>query len=210
MDIDELERRAGKIADEWQGIFATYEAFYIQSIMYTADRCLESFERYDKLRRDGGAGVDQVSAVHEALGHAASLSRYFWQSGAGPRKRPKMSALQKARAQKLRDAFGLSDSSALRDRSLRDSLEHFDERLDEYLLRSGAGQYLPLPRVGDSDGLPDGIKHIFKLVDPERQVFVILDRRFEFGPILAEVEQILLAARRLSENGDRLPHREPQ
>jgi hypothetical protein len=87
-------------------------------------------------------------------------------------------------------------------------LEHFDERLDQYLLTSDAGRYLPLPRVGDSEGLPDGINHVFKLVDPERQVFVILDRRFEFGPIIAEVAQILLAARRMSENGDRLPTQE--
>jgi len=45
---------------------------------------------------------------------------------------------------------------------------------------------------------------VFKLVDPRREVFVILDQRFEFGPIIAEVADILLAARRMSENGDRL------
>lgn len=142
--------------------------------------------------------------MHEALGHAASLSRYFWPSGAGPTKRPKIKELRKARAAKLRAAFGLSESSILRDRSLRDALEHFDERLDQYLLVSDAGRYMPLPRVGDSDGLPNGVDHIFKLVDPEREVFVMLDQRFEFGPIRGEAVRIMVAARDMSRNGDRL------
>jgi len=68
---DELDSRADLIVGDWNGIFGLYEAFYIHSIMFTADRCLASFENYDLLRREGGPGVDQVSAVHEALGHAA-------------------------------------------------------------------------------------------------------------------------------------------
>lgn len=100
MDDDELKPRAEHITAEWGGIFAAYEAIYIHSVMYTADRCLEAFERYDQSRESGAPGVDQVSYVHEALGHAASLSRYFWTSGAGPRTPAHIRALKEARAER--------------------------------------------------------------------------------------------------------------
>ncbi len=200
----DLDLRARRIVNEWDGIYPLYEAFYIHSIMYSADRVLEAFERYDSLRRKNAPAPDQVSAVHEALGHAAALSRFFWPSGVGPRRRTAQRELTQARAAKLRTAFGLTDSSPLKDRSLRDALEHFDERIDRYLLSSDAGQYMPVPRIGDSSTLPDGMHHIFKLVDPATESFVILDSKFRFGEIRQEATRILLEARRMSKSGDRL------
>ena len=205
MEKSELDSRADRIVGEWSGIFAPYEAFYIHSILYSADRVLEAFERYESLRSKAAPGPDQVSAIHEALGHAASLSRFFWPSGAGPKKSVAQKALSSTRAKKLREAFRLTDTSALKDRSLRDALEHFDERLDAYLLTSDAGQYAPLPRIGSADGLPAPGIHIFKLVDPDAQEFVILDRKFNFGRVRAEASTILLKARQMSQAGDRLP-----
>jgi len=83
-----LDSRANEIVSEWSGIFAPYEAFYIHSILYSADRVLEAFERYESLRSKAASGPDQVSAIHEALGHAASLSRYFWPSESGRKETP--------------------------------------------------------------------------------------------------------------------------
>ncbi len=204
MTTADLDERAGLITDEWNGIFALYEAFYIHSIEYSADRSIEAFERYDAMRASGASGPDQVSAIHEALGHAASLSRFFWPSGAGPRARPALRDLKDARARKLRQAFGSEDHSPLKDRSLRDALEHFDERIDLYLLTSDAGTYMPVPRIGDSTELPNGREHVFKLVDPDRQRFVILDKKFNFGEVRDEVTRILRLARQMRENGARL------
>lgn len=205
-EVDEQERlyRARQITEEWGGIFPAYEAFYIHSILYTADRSIEAFERYDTGKAEGAVDPDLVSAVHEALSHAASLSRYFWPSGAGRQVPVPYTKLKEARARKLRDAFQLRDSSPLKDRSLRDALEHFDERVDRYLLTSDAGHYMPLPRIGDSSSLPDGRNHVFKLVDSERQVFLVLGQHFAFAPIREEVTRILLSARRMSKTGDRL------
>jgi hypothetical protein len=172
--------------------------------LYAADRSIEAFERYDALRAAEASGPDQVSAIHEAMGHAASLSRFFWPSGAGPRTRAAFRDLKTARAAKLREAFAVTESSPLRDRSLRDALEHFDERIDVYLLSSDAGRYMPVPRIGESKDLPNGVDHVFKLVDPTVECFVILDRKFSFGEVRSEVARILLEARRMSRTGDRL------
>ena len=205
MEKADLDSRADRIVGEWSGIFAPYEAFYIHSILYSADRVLEAFERYDLLRLEKAPGPDQVSAIHEALSHAASLSRFFWPSGGGPKKSVEQKALSNARAKKLREAFGLTGASTLKDRSLRDALEHFDERLDTYLLSSDAGQYAPLPRIGSAKGLPAPGIHIFKLVDPDALEFVILDRKFHFGSVREEASTILAKAREMSHAGDRLP-----
>lgn len=35
LDAEELDERAGVIVQEWNGIFAAYEAFYIHSILHT-------------------------------------------------------------------------------------------------------------------------------------------------------------------------------
>ncbi len=204
IDDTERELRAQRIVTEWDGIFPVYEAFYIHAIMYAADRAVESFERYDLAHANDQSAPDQVSAVHEALGHAGALSRFFWPSGAGPRRKPAAIALTNARADKLRAAFQLNDKSPLKARALRDALEHFDERLDNYLLSSDAGQYAPIPQIGDSRDLPNGRNHIFKLVDPTLSAFVILDSKFDFASIRTAVVEILIDARTMSKNGDRL------
>jgi hypothetical protein len=190
--------------DHYSGIFPPYEAFYIHSIMYEADRVLAAFEQYGELRSKDASWPDQVSAIHEALGHAGALSRFFWPSRSSRFVSKSIQALREARAGKLRLAFRMGDESPLKDRRLRDALEHFDERLDKYLLTSGAGEYAPVPRIGDSEGLPDGANHVFKLVDPSRSTFLILDVKLQFGGIREEAARVLLETRRMMQNGARL------
>jgi hypothetical protein len=194
------------ITERSGGIHPPYEAFYLQSIYYAADRCIESFERYDAHRESGKPGVDQVSSVHEALGHAGSVSRFFWPSGLGGGRSQQLKELAAARAKLLRESYEISDDSPLKDRHLRDSLEHFDERLDKYLLTSTAGQYMPVPRVGDSTNRA-AHEHIFKLLDPERDTFVILDEAFHFASLRHEVTRVLLKSRELIQTTGRLVRR---
>jgi len=63
---------AALIADEWAGIHPTFEAFYIHSIIYSASRAGDAFQRFDIARAVGDTEENQVSAVHEALGHTAA------------------------------------------------------------------------------------------------------------------------------------------
>jgi hypothetical protein len=68
-----------------------------------------------------------VATVQEGLAHAASLSGYFWPMKTGGERAT-------ARGERLRKAFNLTDESPLRSRSLGNAFEHFDERLDRFLL----------------------------------------------------------------------------
>jgi hypothetical protein len=64
---------------------------------------------------------------------AGALSRYFWPVRKG----------HEWRGAQLRSAFGISDDSPLRSRDLRNSIEHFDERLDLFLDGGVTGHVLP-------------------------------------------------------------------
>jgi hypothetical protein len=70
--------------------------------------------------------------VHSMLTHTSNISRLLWPGD-------KVKPSRKQRAQELRALIAVPDENhILSDRSLRDHLEHFDERLDAWVARSGA------------------------------------------------------------------------
>lgn len=79
-------------------------------------------------------------SLHSLLTHASNVSRLFWPSP--PRRRKGESAdtyrsriaghCASARAAHLRAAVGLAEDHPLKSREIRDHLEHFDERLDDW------------------------------------------------------------------------------
>jgi hypothetical protein len=134
LDKAELDKRALKISEECEGIFPPNEAMYIHSIIYSAGRSNEAFNRFELGQTDKADDAFLVSSVHEALTHAAALSLFFWPSEFGSKKYKGLYTLRLRRAEKLRGAFNMEDGSALKDRNLRNTLEHFDENLDRFLL----------------------------------------------------------------------------
>jgi len=202
MENDETRRKIKILTSEYSGILPYHEVFYIQSIIYSASRAHESFSRYDRSIEGNINPSLTASSIQEALGHSASLSRFFWPSGLGKKSTKKLHLI---RGKRLRLAFELRENSPLRNRNLRDALEHFDERLDQYLLSFPVGQFFPTPLIGDSKIADEPTSNIFKLVDPERNNFVLLDEKYQFSAIRNEVDKILEQAINLDNNGGRLP-----
>lgn len=192
----EQQSRAAMIADQFDGIFPPFEAFYIQSIIYAATRAEEAFKRYDVALRDASSADLIVSNVHEALTHAAGISRFLWPMGKG--------VLAVARGTRLRSAFEVDDASPLKHRRLRNAFEHFDEDLDAFLLTERVGHFFPGPIVGDHQLADEQLGHFFKLVDPDHEICVLLGEKYEFGRIREEVQRIVAAALSMDRNGARL------
>ena len=185
----ELELRAILVATEWGGVVPYFREIYGRSLYHSASRALHAFERFDtalKAKDDSEA----VSSVHEALGHCGNLSRYFWPSKQNSKRKSPFSALAEARGAKLRESFGVTDESPLKDRALRDSLEHFDERLDRYFLGLDSGMIFPDPMIGPYQMAKVQCGHIFKLVDPDNEIFVVLGIEFRYGSLRPEVQRI--------------------
>ena len=188
---EELERRAEITLNTCGGIQPMHIAFYDISIRYSAERALAAFELYDYLRQESANAASQISAVQEAIGHVGALSRYFWPSTAGKKKKEiKQYELRLARGIKLREKFKITDESALSDRDLRNAWEHFDEKLDAYVLSHDAGYFFPTPMIQSHELADDPVGKIFKLLDPEAECLVLLGKKFFFGPIRTEVERV--------------------
>jgi hypothetical protein len=186
--IEELELRALQTVNTCGGIQPIHAPFYALSIGYSAERCLSAFDLYDRFLKSNAEPAALISAVQEAVGHAGALSRYFWPSPTG--KRNNQYKLKLARGKKLREIYNVNESSPLANRELRNAWEHFDEKLDSYVLSSDAGYFFPTPIMESHTLADDPIGKIFKLIDPHNHCLVLLGKKFFFEPIRCEVEKV--------------------
>ncbi|MGE0201508.1 MAG: hypothetical protein AB7P76_11130 [Candidatus Melainabacteria bacterium] len=197
LDKTTLKQRTAMVIDQFEGIVPQYEAFYIHSIVYAADRANEAFKRFESVVSELESKELAVSTVQEALTHAGALSRFFWP----PNNAGKLAV---TRGERLCKAFDLDDSSPLRSRDLRHAFEHFDEKLDQFLLQKDRGYFFPGPMVGEQVLADAEIGHIFRLVDATHNICVLLGKKFQFLPIREEVHRILIRALEMDKEGCRL------
>ena len=199
LDRAETQRRERIVVEEYEGILPHCEAFYIHSIHYSANRSIAAFVRYRDAVKNGSSRGLIVASIHESLAHAAALSHFFWPI--------KKTLVAQTRANKLRDAFALNDESPLKNRQLRNGLEHFDERLDDYLIEHATGNFSPAATIGSHEEADDPEAKIFKLVDIDAHVFVLLGEKYVFSAIIEEVDRVLDRADEMAKS-DRLAPQE--
>jgi len=183
-------------------IWAPYEAFYIHSMLTCTASAMTSFECVSEvmeaLRKAEvtHADIDDtfiLDKLQNAVLQAAALSRFFWPSR----------AVHHWRGDILRAAFSVEETSALKDRELRNAMEHFDERLDKYFEEPMVGIVLP-HYVGPTPTY-DVPGHIFRAFFTDRGVFLLLGVEHELQQLVEEVRRIhnLLVA--VDGEGGRLP-----
>ena len=196
-DVHEAHRRTELVIQDFEGIVPTYEAFYLQSIMFAAERALAAFEELDRALSAQAAAAYSFAVLQEALMHASALSRFFWPTR-------KAGKLAQARGEKLRKAFAEREVSVLQNRNLRNLFEHFDERLDRYLLQDLAGTVQPWPVIGQASDDAQGTLVRFKLLDPEAGLCLLLGETFAYKQFHDAVAGILEDVFRLNSGGCRL------
>lgn len=172
------------------GIWATYEAFYIQAMLFTTRSAVASIQRVsnalEQVSRDtpGDAleRLDRSALLNElqnVILQAAALSRYFWPARQG----------HETRAKQLRDAFDVTEDNPLKNRDLRNEIEHFDEKLDAYLADGIAGYIFPefVGPLPESDRVP---AHIFRAYYLDVGLFEMLGKRYELQPLANEIVRV--------------------
>ena len=126
-----------------------------------------------------------LNHLQNAIIHAGAVSRHFWPSkgkGAAARKTLARGAL-------LRRKLEIEDSNPLADRRLRNAIEHFDERLDAYLINGIVGIIVP-HYVGQSFE-PSGVPgHIFRAFYTDSLVFEIIGERYEIPPLIDALHRL--------------------
>ncbi len=196
MDID---ARAKLLLETRAGISPAGELVYIPTLIYFCFSCINSFDRFEVALHSGVSRWTTFSYLHETLIHAASVSRFFF-----PVKHGKSKQLQKlhiARAIKMRTALNIDEKNLLEDRRMRDVLEHFDERLDRFLLENQGGVFQPTPQILDNDNFDTGFEKHFLSIIPSKQQIVLLNERFNYGDVVAEVRALLSRAQQLESAG---------
>ncbi|WP_345977990.1 hypothetical protein [Sulfurimonas sp. HSL3-7] len=178
------------------GIQPAHKIFYYYSILYTAECSVRAFEFYEYLlAHDNVDSIQLVGAVQEAIGHAGALAFYFWNNGSS-RQPKEIKDYIKQRSENLKNEFDLDDDSALKNRSIRNTFEHFDEKIDVALLNTLAGVFYPMPIIQSHKTIEEEqVGKYFKLLDIEEKCLVLLNQKFFFENIQKEVNKIYQIAK---------------
>ncbi|WP_348673376.1 hypothetical protein [uncultured Abyssibacter sp.] len=180
---------------EYGGVLPMHYAFYIEAIRphcLSAMRSIEYLADYIQMTNQTKGDFDQAVELSRAVLdnlenlviNAAAIRRYFWPVREGKHN------LHSERGKALREKFRIGDDSPLKDKRLRDFLEHFDEKLDAYLWSKPiTGHVIPYYVGGfpKSGGVP---LHVFRAYYIDVGVFESLGTRYEIQPIADEVMNI--------------------
>ena len=136
-------------------------------------------------------------ALQNLLNAAANISKALWGS------KGKRAAQRKP----LRDSIGIDDQSPLREVTMRNNYEHFDERLDTWWNESpnhNAVDLSVMPRNA-IPGIPTN--GWFRVYDPLTGNLTFWDEDFNVQAIINEIERILP---KLEEEANKPPWQTPQ
>lgn len=172
------------------GIWAPYEAFYIQAMLFNTRSAVASIERVSNALEqvssdtsgDALERLDKSALLNElqnVILQAAALSRYFWPARSG----------HETRAKQLRDALDVTEANPLKNRDLRNEIEHLDEKLDAYFADGIAGYIFPefVGPLPESDGVP---AHILRAYYLDVGLFEMLGKRYELQPLADEIVRV--------------------
>lgn len=186
-------------SDAMPAIWPPFEAFYIESMLFNSGWAIESLDYVIRAMQHIEAGSDEspdhamlLTHLQNVVVQGGSLSRYFWPS----------SGSYEARGAQLREAFAMRDDSPLRERGLRNAMEHFDERLDDYLRTDVVGVVLP-EYVGPMPGAEDVPGHFFRAFFIDVGVFQLLGKRYPMQPIADEIVRVHNLLIQFRESGGR-------
>jgi len=184
-----------KIIQEYGGVQPSHLAFYIESIRFNCDVAMNSIDYVAKLinmtnetkgqyELDSELQVQILDHLQNIILHAGALSKYFWAVKDGEHK------LHKKRGQTLRSHFKLNENSPLKDKKLRNHLEHFDENLDCYLWEKPiVGCVIPA-FVGAEVKDDDVPIHFFRAFFINTGEFKTLGVSYQIQPIVDEICKI--------------------
>ncbi|WP_082817334.1 hypothetical protein [Microbulbifer thermotolerans] len=177
--------------DRYEGIQPAHFAFYGQAIRFNLESAIASVQFVVECLEARNTAEDPHSltdpildSIQNILIHTASLSKYFWPISKGINK------VHKKRAQSLRKAFKIKSDSPIRNKDLRNHLEHLDENLDSYLWSKPiVGNVYPA-YVGPEMRRDEVPYHFFRAFFTDSGIFESLGLRLDIQPIIDELYEI--------------------
>lgn len=177
-------------------IWMPHQAFYTQSMLFNTTSALQACSIAEKIIKkisDGEIDPQELKDVlqdclQNVINHSGAISRYFFPSRDGVKGTDKKT-IHKDWGEYLSKVFCVKEDSALMSRTLRNSIEHFDERLDLYLQDEITGYIFPSLILSEPEE-SDVPHHIFRAYYLKEGIFQVLGERYEIQPIVDEVVRI--------------------
>ncbi|MEE9384559.1 MAG: hypothetical protein V3V08_14235 [Nannocystaceae bacterium] len=176
---------------------AHVEHAYVSEIVNQCEGAIAAVERMNTALASKERAVVFFQHAQAFILHAGAVSRVFWPPRIRNAARWKTA---RSRGEHFRHQFGISSPHILEDRSLRNHIEHFDERLDEWassLTSRGILVDLNLMPLAAIGGISP--KNIFRQYDPQAKIFYFQGKAFDIQPMAAAISEVLkLAVNRLA------------
>jgi hypothetical protein len=146
---------------------------------------------------------EHFRSAHSFLTHCSNISKLLWPPKIQEKTKPKAcecrecklcrSRFAQHRALTLRKAIGLDGKKehVLQDRTLRDHLEHFDERLDKWQRTSKRRNYFQ-DCIGSPEIFFEGIDNgdMMRFLDPPTGDFVFQGKRYGLVSLMEGVDEV--------------------
>lgn len=172
-------------------IWPPYRVFYEESLRSRITSALNSVEIANSiiqiLPNEENLSSDWrrilLDEMQNIIIQGGAISKFFWPPRDGE------NSLHKKRGEYLQKIFKVQQNSPLKFRTIRDHIEHFDEKLDRYLQNPIAGHIFPelVTDIEQSNGIP---QHIFRGYYMSTGVFQILNERIEINLLVEEMVRI--------------------
>jgi hypothetical protein len=173
------------------------EVFYIKSLLNKTRAIMQDVESLNDIWKNENHDCKNDDVILDILQNiilnAGGVSRFFWS--------PKNNGYYKIRSEKLRKVYNMNDSSVLKNREMRNSIEHFDEKLDDFLNKFSSGIIMP-KYVGPRTFVNDN-RTFFRAYFYDEQVFKMLDVEYKIKPIITEIRRLYEILILQLENGSR-------
>ena len=128
--------------------------------------------------------LDVWGAIHSILAAAANVSKILWPV-----------PLSKAQGSAIRELLCVRDDNALKNRSLRNAFEHYDERLEDWHAnRASAASTDQL--IGSATGFPAGFSaRVHRAFDTDTWTLRCLGESLDLRVVLAALRELYLKSR---------------
>lgn len=160
------------------------EAFYVESLLNKTRSILNDVESLNKFWEKGYYDCKNDNTIldlfQNIILNVGGISRFFWPSND--------KGYYKIRAEKLRKVYNVNELSILKNRDMRNHIEHFDEKLDDFLEKFTIGTVMqkyvgPITYVDDN-------RTFFRAYFYDKQIFKMLNVEYKIKPIIDEIRRI--------------------
>lgn len=168
------------------GIYPPYEVFYIECILSATESAINSLEEIDLILSDSKLfkefGLKAIDLSENIVSQAGIISKYFYP--------PSNLRIHQLRAEQLRKSYKIEESNILTNRKFRNHIEHFDEKLDEFLKSSLVGDVLPPKSLFQSSVEINSFTKVFKAFVIQESKLISLNEELEIIPMMMEIYRI--------------------